>query len=62
MGHTVAHLVEALRAEPEDRGSSEFFIDLTIPAVLWSWRRLRLQQKLVPVIFPEGREVKAAGA
>jgi len=41
----VAHLLEALRYKPEDRRfdfpimSLEFFIDIILPAALWSWVR-----------------------
>jgi hypothetical protein len=39
--------------------SFEFFIAINIPASLWSWGRLSLQQKWVPGLFPG---VKWAGA
>jgi hypothetical protein len=39
--HAVAQLVEALRYKPEDRRfqmvSLEFFIDIILPAALWTW-------------------------
>jgi hypothetical protein len=43
--HDVAHLVEALRYEPEGRGFDGFivmFIDIIFPASLWPWVRLGL--------------------
>jgi hypothetical protein len=41
-GYAMAQLVEALRYKPEGREfdstvSLEFFIDLILPAALWSW-------------------------
>jgi hypothetical protein len=42
-------LVEALRYKPEGRG---IYIDLTFPAPPWTWVRLSLQQKWVPVVSP----------
>jgi len=45
-GHMVAQLVEGLRFELEGRRFAsvllEFFIDIIIPAALWSWDGLSL--------------------
>jgi len=40
-------------------GSLGFFVDFILPATLWSWGQLRLQQKRVPGI---SWGIKAAGA
>jgi len=48
LGHTVAHLVEALRYLPEGRGFISrwchwnFFIYIILPAALWPWVWLSL--------------------
>jgi hypothetical protein len=41
--------------------SLEFFIDITLPAALWSWSRLSLEQKWVPGIYPGGKGGRCVG-
>jgi hypothetical protein len=36
-GDAVAQLVEALRFKPEGSWVREYFIDIILPAALWSW-------------------------
>jgi len=45
VGHAVVRLVTALLYKPEGRGFH------SVPAALWSWRRLSLQQKWVPWVY-----------
>ena len=35
--------------------SLEFFINMILPAILWPWGWLSLQQKWIPAIFPGGQ-------
>jgi hypothetical protein len=41
--------------------SLEFFIGIILPAALWLWGLLSLQQKWVPGIFPEGKGGRCIG-
>ena len=53
----VAQLVEALSYKPEGREFDSplgIFVDIILPAVIWSWVRFSLSQKLVPGISPWG--------
>jgi hypothetical protein len=64
MGHAVAQLGETLRYRPRVRFpivSLEFFIDITLPAVLWPWDRFILYEKWVSEIYPRGKGDRCLG-